>query len=194
MQDRPQQPGPFRIVVIGGGISGLAAAYRLQEQVGAFNDAPEILLLEASARAGGIIRTHRREEFLLEGGPDSFISEKPEAIRLAERTGLADRLIETNPTNRRSFIVRGGRLHAVPEGFQLLAPSRFWPFVTTGIFSWRGKARMALDTLLPRRAAAANGSDDESWRILSGDVWDARRLSAWPNRWSEASTRQTPKP
>jgi oxygen-dependent protoporphyrinogen oxidase len=70
-------------------------------------------------------------------------------------------LIETNPINRRSFIVRGGRLHAVPEGFQLLAPSRFWPFVTTGIFSWRGKARMALDMVLPRRARA-NGHDDES--------------------------------
>jgi oxygen-dependent protoporphyrinogen oxidase len=150
-----------RIVVIGGGISGLAAAHRLQERGEELGGAPEVLLLEASARTGGIIRTHRREGFLLEGGPDSFISEKPEAIRLAERVGMADRLIETNQTNRRSFIVRGGRLHGVPEGFQLLAPSRFWPFVTTGIFSWRGKARMALDMVLPRRTEA-NGHDDES--------------------------------
>lgn len=160
MPDTPQH-NPSRVVVIGGGISGLAAAHRLQERGGELAHAPEILLLEASNRTGGIIHTHRREEFLLEGGPDSFISEKPEAVRLAERIGLADRLIETNTTLRRSFIVRGGRLHAVPEGFQLLAPSRFWPFVTTGIFSWRGKARMALDMLLPRRSEA-NGSDDES--------------------------------
>jgi oxygen-dependent protoporphyrinogen oxidase len=156
-----QQHSPLRVVVIGGGISGLAAAYRLQERGHELHNAPEILLLEASTRTGGIIRTHRREGFLMEGGPDSFISEKPEAINLAERIGLADRLIETNPTMRRSFIVRGGRLHAVPEGFQLLAPSRFWPFVTTEIFTWRGKARMALDMVLPRRACA-NGGDDES--------------------------------
>jgi protoporphyrinogen/coproporphyrinogen III oxidase len=161
MQNIPQQQRPLRIVVIGGGISGLAAAYRLQERLRELKHAPEILLLEANARTGGIIQTHRREEFLLEGGPDSFLSEKPQAIALAERIGLADRLIETNPINRRSFIVRGGRLHAVPEGFQLLAPSRFWPFVTTGIFSWRGKARMALDMILPRRSEA-NGHDDES--------------------------------
>ncbi|HEY6189903.1 MAG TPA: protoporphyrinogen oxidase [Pyrinomonadaceae bacterium] len=151
-----------RIAVIGGGISGLATAYRLQERGLESGRALEILLLEASGCTGGIIRTHRRDGFLMEAGPDSFISEKPEAGNLAARLGISDHLIETNPEHRRSFIVREGRLHPVPEGFQLLAPTRFWPFVTTGIFSWRGKARMALDILLPRRAAAGNGSDDES--------------------------------
>jgi protoporphyrinogen/coproporphyrinogen III oxidase len=150
-----------RVVIIGGGISGLAAAHRLLEMRGQSSIKPEILLLEASAQTGGIIRTHRRDGFLLEGGPDSFISEKPEATELAKRIGLESHLIETNDEHRRSFIVRGGKLHPVPEGFQLLAPSRFWPFVTTGIFSWPGKARMALDLVLPRRASA-NGSDDES--------------------------------
>ncbi len=150
-----------RIVVIGGGISGLAAAHRLTERRASENFSREILLLEGSGRLGGIIRTHRRDGFLLEGGPDSFISEKPEALALAERVGISNQLIETNTAHRRSFIVRSGKLHPVPEGFQLLAPSRFRPFVTSGIFSWSGKARMALDLLLPKRAAA-NGSDDES--------------------------------
>src|SRR5436305_6463152 len=150
-----------RVVIIGGGISGLAAAYRLLEQRTQSNRKFEILLLEASAHLGGIIRTERRDGFLLEGGPDSFISEKPEAVALAKRLGLESRLIETNEEHRRSFIVRNGRLHAVPEGFQLLAPSRFWPFVTSGIFSLKGKARMALDLLLPRRASL-NGDDEES--------------------------------
>lgn len=150
-----------RIVIIGGGISGLAAAHRLTERRASENLPLEILLLEGSGRLGGIIRTHRRDGFLLEGGPDSFISEKPEALALAERVGIGDQLIETNTAHRRSFIVRSGKLHPVPEGFQLLAPSRFWPFVTSGIFSWSGKARMALDLVLPKRAAA-NGSDDES--------------------------------
>jgi oxygen-dependent protoporphyrinogen oxidase len=156
-----EQASPKRIAIIGGGISGLAAAHRLMERSGEERRALEILLLEASARTGGVISTYKRDGFLLEGGPDSFISEKPEVIRLAERLGINSRLIETNAHNRRSFIVRKGRLLPVPEGFQLLAPSRFWPFVTTGIFSWQGKARMALDLLLPRRAQA-NGVDDES--------------------------------
>ncbi|MGB7924980.1 MAG: protoporphyrinogen oxidase [Pyrinomonadaceae bacterium] len=151
-----------RIVVIGGGISGLAATHALVERGAAAESAPRVLLLEQSARLGGVISTRQRDGFLLEGGPDSFISEKPEAVRLANRIGLADRLIETTEAHRRSFIVRDGRLRPVPEGFQLLAPSRLWPFITTGIFSWRGKARMALDLVLPRRAAAANGDEEES--------------------------------
>jgi oxygen-dependent protoporphyrinogen oxidase len=150
-----------RVVIIGGGISGLAAAHRLVEQNALSNTKMEVVLLEASAALGGVIRTERRDGFLLEGGPDSFISEKPEAVALAKRIGLAPRLIETREAHRRSFIVRNGKLRAVPEGFQLLAPTRFWPFVTTSIFSWTGKARMALDLVLPKRAAA-NGSDDES--------------------------------
>ncbi|HEY0386638.1 MAG TPA: protoporphyrinogen oxidase, partial [Pyrinomonadaceae bacterium] len=157
-----EEKTPWRVAVIGGGISGLAAAHRLLERSRDAGSALEILLLEASAQTGGILRTHRRDQFLLEGGPDSFISEKPEAIRLIERLGLSSHLIETNESHRRSFIVRKGRLLPVPEGFQLLAPSSFWPFITTGIFSWAGKARMALDLVLPRRAAAATGVDDES--------------------------------
>ncbi len=149
------------VVVIGGGISGLAAAHRLVERNRQSKNPPEVLLIEASSRLGGIIRTERRDGFLLESGPDSFISEKPAAVALAKRIGLTSRLIETSEAHRRSFIVRKGRLHAVPEGFQLLAPSRFWPFATTPIFSLVGKARMALDLILPRRMAV-NGNDDES--------------------------------
>ena len=145
-----------RIVIIGGGISGLAAAHRVLE----LNQAAQVTLLEASDRLGGTIRTEHREEFLLEHGPDSFISEKPHAIALAKRLGIESQLIQTNEEYRRSFIVRDGRLRAVPEGFQLLAPSRMWPFITSDIFSVSGKVRMAADLLLPRKNA--NGSTDES--------------------------------
>lgn len=162
MNDKQPNQRPQRVVIIGGGISGLAAAHRLIERSAqSENKRPEILLLEASARLGGVIRTERRDGFLLEAGPDSFISEKPEAVELAKRINLTSRLIETNEARRKSFIVRKGRLHAVPEGFQLLAPSRFWPFATTSIFSLTGKARMALDLILPRRATV-NGSHEES--------------------------------
>ena len=152
-----------RVVVVGGGISGLAAAHRLLELQARSTDAEpaELLLLEASDRLGGTVRTYRRGGFLIEGGPDSFISEKPEALELSKRLGIAGRIIETNERHRRSFVVRGGRLRPTPEGFQLLAPSRLLPFLTTDIFTWRGKARMALDLVLPRRRGA-NGCDDES--------------------------------
>ncbi len=102
----------------------------------------------------------RRDGFLLEGGPDSFISEKPAALELARRLGLGPRVIETNAVHRRSFVVRGGRLRPTPEGFQLLAPSRLLPFLTSDIFTWRGKARMALDLVLPRRTTAGDVEDE----------------------------------
>ncbi|HEV2835111.1 MAG TPA: protoporphyrinogen oxidase [Pyrinomonadaceae bacterium] len=145
-----------RVVVIGGGISGLAAAHRLLE----LNPSLNLTLLEASGRLGGTLLTDEREGFLLERGPDSFISEKPEAVALAKRLGIESRLIETNAEYRRSFIVRNGRLRPVPEGFQLLAPSRIWPFLATDVFSFGAKLRMAADLFLPRRSA--NGMSDES--------------------------------
>jgi oxygen-dependent protoporphyrinogen oxidase len=145
-----------RIVIIGGGISGLAAAHRLTE----LNQTNQVILIEASSRLGGTIHTEYRDGFLLERGPDSFISEKPEALALAKRLGLEPRLIQTNEEYRRSFIVRDGRLRAVPEGFQLLAPSRMWPFLTSDIFSLKGKVRMAADLIKPRRTT--NGVEDES--------------------------------
>ena len=145
-----------RIVIIGGGISGLAAAHRVLE----LNQSAQVTILEASSRLGGTIHTEHRDGFLLERGPDSFISEKPQAIALAKRLGLESQLIQTNEGYRRSFIVRDGRLRAVPEGFQLMAPSRIWPFITSDIFSLAGKARMAADLLLPRKST--NGSTDES--------------------------------
>ena len=143
-----------RIVVIGGGVSGLAAAHRVLE----FGH--HVTLLEASSRLGGTIQTTHRDGFLLERGPDSFISEKPEALQLAKRLGLESQLIQTNEEYRRSFIVRNGRLRAVPEGFQLLAPSRLWPFLTSDIFSLGAKARIAMDLFLPRKGT--NGTQDES--------------------------------
>src|SRR5215213_3825787 len=145
-----------RIVIIGGGISGLAAAHRVLE----LDPPAKVTLIEVSDRLGGTIQTEHRDGFLLERGPDSFISEKPHALALAKRLGIESQLIQTNEEFRRSFIVRDGRLRAVPEGFQLMAPSRMWPFITSDIFSLAGKARMAADLFLPRRGT--NGMTDES--------------------------------
>src|ERR1043165_1214522 len=142
-----------RIIIVGGGITGLAAAHRVHE----INPAIKVTVIEASPRVGGAIQAEHRDGFLLERGPDSFISEKPEALALAKRLGLESQIIQPNETYRRSFIVRNGRLRAVPDGFQLMAPSRMWPFITSDIFSIAGKARMAADLFLPRKRS--NGDE-----------------------------------
>jgi oxygen-dependent protoporphyrinogen oxidase len=162
------------IIVIGGGITGLAAAHQLLESSQVLREQVQVSLLEASPRVGGVIQTEPRDGFLLERGPDSFLSEKPQALALAQRLGLEPHLIETNQNHRRSFIVRRGGLLPVPEGFHLLAPGRLWPFVTSGIFSWTGKARMAMDLLLPRRSL--NGNADESLADESLAHFVRRRL------------------
>ena len=140
-----------RAIVIGGGITGLTAAYRLQREA-ALRDIPlDLTLLEATGRFGGVIQTEHRDGFLIEHGPDAFISTKPAAKTLCEELGIADQFIGTNPKVRRSFVVRKGTLHPVPEGFYMMAPGSLKPFLKTPLFSWRGKLRMAFDLFIPRR-------------------------------------------
>lgn len=148
-----------RIVVIGGGISGLAATHRILERCTGSTWRADVRLLEADPQVGGIIKTEVRDGFILERGPDSFLTEKPDALSLAQRIGLEAHLIDTDSSHRRSFVVRRGRLLPVPDGFNLLAPARLWPFVTSGIFSWPGKVRMAMDLVIPRRNTNALGDE-----------------------------------
>lgn len=146
-----------RVVVVGGGIAGLAAAHRLVEhaQAGA---ALDVVLLEAAAQLGGSVGTERSGGFVLERGADSMITDKPWGLALCERIGFADRLVGTRPGERRTYVVHDGRLHALPEGFLLMAPTSPWPVATSPLFSLGGKLRMALDLVLPRRS----GGGDES--------------------------------
>ncbi len=108
-------------------------------------------LLEASERPGGAISSWRREGFLLEGGPDAFLTTKPAALALAEELKLTPGVIGTNPDRRRSYVLRDGALIPVPEGFYLMAPSSWKALAKTPLFSWKGKLRMALEPLLPAR-------------------------------------------
>jgi oxygen-dependent protoporphyrinogen oxidase len=132
------------VVVVGGGIAGLTAARALRE---AGRDA---LLLEASNRYGGVIRTETTGGFVVEAGPDAILAQKPEGLDLCRALGLADRLIPTSPAMRTIFVLRRGRLHALPEGMMLAVPTRIGPFLRSGLFSWPGKLRMGLDLLRPR--------------------------------------------
>jgi oxygen-dependent protoporphyrinogen oxidase len=149
---------PRRIVVVGGGTAGLATAYRLVELAAARMPPPDILLLDAAPHLGGVLETVRRDGFLVESGPDSFITDKPWGLALCKRLGLAGALLRTNDACRRVYVVRAGRLVPVPEGFYLLAPVRVLPFLATPIFTWRGKLRMAMDLVLPRRTEEGDES------------------------------------
>ncbi len=147
-----------RAVVIGGGITGLTACYRLTQQAQAGDLPLDVVLLEASERLGGVIATRREDGLLLEEGPDCFLTTKPWGVELCDELGLNPELIATTTEPRQSFIVRRGKLVPVPQGVYLMAPGSLWPFVTTPAFSWPGKLRMALDLALPRRTS----EDDES--------------------------------
>ncbi len=144
-------------MVVGGGIAGLAAAHRTCEIAAERGSAIDLTLIEARPRLGGTIATERAGGFLVEAGPDSFLSEKPWALALCRRLGVEDRLVRTDDRFRKTFVLFGGRLHPLPEGFQLLAPTRIGPFLRSGLLSWPGKLRMGLDLVLPR-----GGGGDES--------------------------------
>jgi protoporphyrinogen/coproporphyrinogen III oxidase len=141
---------PPHIAIVGGGIAGLAAAHRLVELSREHARPLQLTLLEAAPRLGGSIVTERIDGFVIEAGPDSFISEKPWALRLCERIGLTQRLVKTRDEHRRTYVVHGGALHPLPDGFLLLAPTQLWPLVTSRLFTWPGKLRMGFDLLLPR--------------------------------------------
>jgi oxygen-dependent protoporphyrinogen oxidase len=132
-----------RIAIVGGGISGLSAAYYLAKS------GAEVALLEASERLGGVIRSLRLGEFLVECGPDSFVSAKPWAAELARELGLGQALLGSNDHLRKTHILVNGRLVEMPAGLQLMVPTDPWALLTTPLFSWSAKLRMAAEFLFP---------------------------------------------
>lgn len=139
----------LKVAIIGGGISGLAAAYTLQKKKKEGKDI-DFVLVEKGRRVGGQIITERVDDFVVEGGPDCFIVNKPWALQLANELGIGDRLQNTNEQNSGTYILSKGKLHLLPEGVMLLVPTKFFPFVTSGLFSWPGKIRMGMDLFIPR--------------------------------------------
>jgi oxygen-dependent protoporphyrinogen oxidase len=151
---------PKEVVVVGGGISGLAAAERLARQVIA-SEPVRVTLLEASDRVGGVIRTDGESGFLLEAGPDVILAAKPAGLELCERLGIADRLLETRPSAKGSFILDGRLLRRIPEGMNGIVPSRIWPFVSTPLLSPVAKLRVALEYVLPPRRDESDESVEQ---------------------------------
>jgi len=139
------------VVIVGGGIAGLAAAYELSKQGTSF------VVLERAPRAGGVIFSEQVDGFVVDGGPDALLIQKPEAIALCREIGLGDRLVSTK-TPRIAYIQRGGRLHALPAASVLGIPTRVGPFVRTTLFSWAGKLRMGAELFVPPRRDDADES------------------------------------
>src|SRR5437016_7794454 len=139
------------VAIVGGGISGLAAAYELQRR------GVSVRLFEASDRLGGVIRTDRFDGWVIDGGPDSMLVQKPAAVGLCRELGLGDRLASTL-TPRTAYVLRDGHLHAIPEGSFLGFPVRVSALAASQLFSIGGKLRMACEAVLPR----SEEDEDES--------------------------------
>jgi oxygen-dependent protoporphyrinogen oxidase len=140
----------MRIAIIGGGISGLSAAYYLERQREA--GAPvEYTLFEAADRLGGVMFSDKVGDCVVEGGPDSFLSEKPWASQLCAELGIAGDLIGSNDEQRVTYIVVKGRLVPMPDGLMFMVPTKLIPTALTPLFSWSTKLRMAGELLHPPR-------------------------------------------
>lgn len=130
----------------------MAAAYELHTR------GVRYTLIEAASRLGGKIVTDHRAGFIIEGGPDSFLTQKPWALELCRELGLQDRLMPTNDEQREVYVLSDGTLHPLPDGVMLVVPTKFWPFVTSPLLSWTGKLRMGMDLFIPPRTEEGDES------------------------------------
>lgn len=142
-----------RIAIIGGGISGLAAAYTFDEKRQSGTPV-QYVLFEASPRLGGVLVTDHVDGCLVEAGPDSFLTEKPWAADLCRKIGLGDQLIGSNDSERKTYIVTKSKLVEMPDGLMFMVPTKIMPTVRSPLFSLRTKIRMAAEWFrAPRKAA-----------------------------------------
>ena len=139
-----------RIAIIGGGISGLSAAFYLEKARAAGADL-EYTLFESGQRLGGSMYSDRVEGCLVEAGPDSFLTEKPWALSLCKDLGIADQLIGSNDAQRKTYILVNDRLVVMPDGLMFMVPTQLFPTALSPLFSWSTKLRMARELLHPPR-------------------------------------------
>lgn len=150
-----------RIVVIGGGVAGLGAAYKIRRAADEGHDVA-FTLVEKEDRLGGKIHTVHRDGFIIDAGCDSFLTMKTAAHRIARIAGIEDQKMPTDDSRKRTMILKSGRLYEMPDGVMQFAPTKFWPFFTTGLFSWPGKIRAGMDLLVPTKRVPAGELNDET--------------------------------
>jgi protoporphyrinogen/coproporphyrinogen III oxidase len=156
-----------KVVVIGGGITGLATAYYLQKVIKEENLPIQLKLVEASHRLGGKIQTLIKDGYVIEKGPDSFVPRNSSPITLAKEIGIHDTLVSS--TWGKSFVIAGGELYPMPGGSIIGIPTQIAPFITTNLFSITGKMRAAADFILPRSPVTDDQSLGKFFRRRMGD-------------------------
>ncbi len=156
-----------KVVVIGGGITGLTAIYYLQKEIKEKNLPIDVILIEASHRLGGKIQTVTENGYVIERGPDSFLARKTSAARLASEVGLENQLV--NNSTGKSYVLVDNELHPMPGGSVMGIPTQMGPFVTTGLFSLQGKMRAAADFVLPRSNVKGDQSLGQFFRRRLGN-------------------------
>ena len=124
----------------------MAAAHRLTELL----PHAQLTLFEASDRLGGVLETTHADGFLIERSADNFLTQPPAAVELCRRLGLADNLLPTDDTRRRAFVVKGGKLLPIPNGFYLMSPRKLAPLLTSPLLSWSAKLRLLAEPFVPR--------------------------------------------
>ncbi len=145
-----------RIAIVGGGISGLSAAFAIEQQRQRASAQVEYVLYEASSRVGGVLRTEQVDGCQVEAGPDSFLTEKPWASDLCVELGLGDQLIGSNDTDRKTYILVNGRLVVLPDGLMFMVPTKILPTVFSPLFSLGTKLRMAREWFHPPHRASGD--------------------------------------
>jgi len=146
------------VAIIGAGITGLSAAYYLEKRARENNLPVRYTLIEAGDRVGGKIVTDYEQDFIIEGGPDSFVTDKPWCLELCHELGLSEMLLPNNQLENKVYVLNRGKLIQFPTGFRLSIPTKFKPFIFTPLISPWGKLRMAMEYFLPPRPR----DDDES--------------------------------
>lgn len=175
---KPGSNSRSHIVIIGAGITGLAAAYRLQQAAQTQAQPVRYTLIESTERIGGKLKTemidgYGSRPFVIEGGPDCFITQKPWALSLARELGLEDRLLGTNDDQRKVYVLNKGRPTPLPDGVLLIVPTKFMPFALSPLISPLGKLRMGMDLFIsPKRDDEDETLADFITRRLGNEALD----------------------
>ncbi len=147
-----------KVIIVGGGIAGLAAAVHLKSGAKAHGKSVDVLLLEKASRVGGKLITEKIGPFTIEGGPDSFLPEKIWTVNLARHLGLESEMLPTNDQFKGTYLYSKNQLHSLPEGVMLMVPTMLWPMVKSSLISWPGKLRMGMEIFVPKRKTRGDES------------------------------------
>ncbi|MCB0308592.1 MAG: protoporphyrinogen oxidase [Bdellovibrionales bacterium] len=150
----------IRVGILGAGVSGLSTHYYLKKWCDENRLPVEISVIEKTQYVGGVIRTESKSGFILEHGPDCFLTEKLSALDFMDELGLRNELIPTKAQYRKSYILKRNMLYPVPEGLYLMAPGKLFPFLGSPLLSWKGKLRTLLEPFVPRRSSKTMFEDE----------------------------------